>query len=82
MAQTLEDQWRIYRNACYPAGLPPLQETETRQAFFAGCLLVLEFSTTASQGLPDDQAYAFIMGLITEARTVCQLRIFEMKGRQ
>lgn len=81
---TLESQWQIYRDACYPAQNGPLplqQEIETRQAFFAGCLVVLKFATESSQNLPEEAAYKNIVSLITEAQTVCSQRIYEMKGR-
>jgi hypothetical protein len=82
---TLEDQWKIYRDACYPpqnGKLDALQETETRQAFFAGCLVVLQLATESSQDMPEEQAYRHIMGLIKEAQTVCSQRCYEMKGRK
>lgn len=84
MNGTLESQWKIYRDACYPAKngpLPPQQEIETRQAFFAGCLVVLKFAVESSANLPEEQAYKKIASLITEAQTVCLQRIDEMKGR-
>lgn len=81
---TLESQWQIYKNACYPAKngpLSPQQEIETRQAFFAGCLVVLKFATESSESLPEEQAYRNIVALITEAQTVCSQRVYEMKAR-
>lgn len=79
----LEDQWIIYRDACYPkhkGELSKHQETETRQAFFAGCLVVLEFATKTAQSLPEEQAYKQIMALINEAQTVCSQRVYQLKG--
>jgi hypothetical protein len=81
---TLESQWKVYRDACYPAkngALDPLQESETRQAFFAGCLTVLKFAVESSANLPEEQAYNNIVSLIREAQMVCSQRIYEMKGR-
>ena len=82
--KTLEEEWKQYRDACYPPAegkLPPLQESETRQAFFAGCLTGLVAVTNSAEGLSEDQAYKQIMGLLDEARAVCSERIYEMKGR-
>ena len=79
----LESQWRIYRDACYPpkAGkLDTRQESETRQAFYAGCIVALKFATESAQGMPEEQAYRYIIGLIQEAQSVCSDRIYEMKG--
>ncbi len=81
---TLENQWKVYRDACYPPGkitIDTVQESETRQAFFAGCLVVLKLAVESSDGLPEDQAYEKVCALITEAQKVCRQRIYEMKGR-
>jgi hypothetical protein len=81
---TLESQWQEYRDACYPTKngpLPQFQETETRQAFFAGCLVVLKFAVESSKNLSEEEAFKNIVSLITEAQTVCSQRIYEMKGR-
>lgn len=78
---TLESQWIIYRDACYPVGLPKNQEIETRQAFFSGCLVVLKFAVESSQAMPEDQAFGTIVGLISEAQMVCSMRVSEMKAR-
>ena len=82
--KTLESQWEIYRDACYPkknGKLDPVQEIETRQAFFAGCLVVLKFATESSQNLPEEQAYKHIVSLISEAQKACSNRVYEMKQR-
>lgn len=81
---TLEQQWIIYRDACYPkskGGPHPIQETETRQAYFAGCLTVLKFSVEAADKMTEEKAFRFIGDLIKEAQQVCEQRIYEMKGR-
>jgi len=81
---TLEQQWIIYRDAVYPksqGGPDPIQEIETRQAYFAGCLTVLKFAVEASSEMPEEQAFKFIGDLIKEAQQVCEQRIYEMKGR-
>lgn len=80
----LESQWITYRNACYPPSkikLNALQESETRQAFFAGCLVVLAFAVESSAKLEPEAAYQNICNLINEAQTVCRQRIYEIKGR-
>lgn len=82
--KTLEDQWRQYRDAVYPAKNWPLdkfQETETRQAYFAGCLTFMTFAMAASRDMSEGDAFRFIAGLQKEAETVCKQRIYEMKGR-
>lgn len=82
--KTLESQWTQYRDACYPpknGPLPQGQETELRQTFFAGCLVVLKFAVESSANLPEELAYQQIAALINEAQTTCDARVVEMKAR-
>lgn len=80
---TLEQEWRKYRDACYPphkGELDPVQEAETRSAYFAACLTVLKFAVEGAHQLPEDQAMGFIAGLIKEAQTVCAQRVYELRA--
>lgn len=78
----LEQQWKTYRNACYgPGPIPTLQESETRQAFYAGCLVVLKLAVESVAGLPADEANQQISAMIKDAQDVCRQRIYEMRGR-
>ena len=81
---TLEAQWVLYRNACYPPAnikLNPLQESEVRQAFYAGILLALKIAVESSVNLSDEAAFQNIKNLIDNAQSVCRERIYEIKGR-
>lgn len=81
---TLESQWEIYRDACYPpknGKLAPIQEIETRQAFFAGCLVVLKIASESSANLTEEQACKTIVSLINEAEEACLQHIHAMKCR-
>jgi len=81
---TLEDLWREYRDACYPpknGPLDKLQETETRQSFYAGCLIAIKVMIESSVNMTEEQAMQNINNLRNEAETVCRQRIYEMKGR-
>lgn len=81
---TLETLWCEYRDACYPpknGKLDKLQETETRQSFYAGCLIAIKVMIESSVGLTEEQAMQNINNLRNEAETVFRQRIFEMKGR-
>lgn len=82
--KTLEMQWQEYRDACYPASmgkLSPHQETETRQAFFAGCLVVLKLAVERADGLSEEDAYKSIGNLIREAQEVCRQQVYLGKQR-
>lgn len=82
--RTLEKRWIEYRDACYPPKNGPMnkiQETETRQAFFAGCLVVLKHAVESSADMPEEQAMTYIGNLIKEAQEVCSQRVYEMKER-
>lgn len=81
---TVEGLWREYRDACYPpknGKLDPLQETETRQAFYAGVLIAANTLVESSVHMTEEQAMRNIGTLIDEAQRVCRERIYEMKGR-
>lgn len=81
---TLETLWREYRDACYPAQngkLDAMQETETRQSFYAGCLIAIKVMLESSVGMTEESAMQNISNLRNEAETVCRQRIYEMKGR-
>lgn len=81
---TLEDLWREYRDACYPpkdGPLDKLQESEARQAFFAGCLIAVKVVMESSIEMTPEEAFRNISNLRNEAVTVCRQRIYEMKGK-
>lgn len=81
---TLEDLWREYRDACYPpknGAITKIQETETRQAFFAGCLIAVKVLIESSTEMTPEEAFRNISNLRNEAVTVCRQRIYEMKGK-
>jgi hypothetical protein len=81
---TVEGLWREYRDACYPpknGQLDTLQETETRQAFYAGMLITAKTLVESSVYMTEEQAARNIGTLIDEAQRVCRERIYEMKGR-
>ena len=80
--KTLEQQWIEYRDACYPGGLTnQTQHIETRQAFFAGALVVLKLAVERADGLSEEAAYKSIGDLIREAQEVCRQRQYAMKNR-
>ena len=81
---TLEEQWIQYRNACYPPKNGPiskLQETETRQAFFAGCLVAINVVADGIRNHAPVDAVKNIKALRAEADAVCRQRIYEMRER-
>lgn len=81
---TVEGLWREYRDACYPSKngkLDPLQETETRQAFYAGILIASKVLVESSANMTEEEAMRNIKTMIDETQAVCRARIYEMKGR-
>jgi hypothetical protein len=54
---TMTEEWRKYRDACYPQGASATQNRECHQAFFAGALCALK-ATEAICELPGDNALA------------------------
>lgn len=81
---TLEGLWREYRDACYPpknGNLDAQQEIETRQSFYAGCLIAIKVMLESSVGMTEEAVIQNISNLRNEAETVCRQRIYEMKQR-
>lgn len=81
---TVEGLWREYRDACYPpknGKLDALQETETRQAFYAGILTASKVLVESSANMTEEEAMRNIKTMIDETQAVCRARIYEMKGR-
>jgi hypothetical protein len=81
---TLEAQWLEYRDACYPAKngkLEAQQEIETRQSFYAGCLIAIKVMIESSVGMTEEAAMQNINNLRNEAEKTCRQRIYEMKAR-
>ena len=81
---TLEEEWRQYRDACYPPHqirLTALQESETRQAFFAGVLVALKVTTESATLLPEHLAQRNIENMNKEALTVCKQRSYYLKNQ-
>lgn len=79
---TLQDQFVIYRDACYPPAsgkLSEVQEAETHQAFFAGALTTLDLITKASEKMPEDEAAKFLSTLATEIMDATAKRIIKLK---
>lgn len=81
---TVEGLWREYRDACYPPAkmkLDALQESETRQAFYAGCLTAAKILVDSSQHMDEATALRNIKLFIDEATAVCKERTYELRGQ-
>lgn len=56
---TVKLWWANYRRHCYGDGpLNPVQEKETRQAYYSGMLDLLGLTVTMADQLPEDEAEA------------------------
>lgn len=78
--QTLNAQWLEYWKLCHPNGTEKVQETETHQAFFAGCLCAMN-SCVALAELSNEEAERELSKLIQEAEQTCAIRAGVMKAR-
>ena len=63
------------------ARISKLQETETRQAFFAGCLVAINVVADGIRNHAPVDAVKNIKALRAEADAVCKQRIYEIKER-
>ena len=68
--QSLNEEWRKYRDAIYPEGISGTQNRETHQAFFAGAFIMSQAMEIAAT-LPDAEAVKFIGRLMDESQQVC-----------
>ena len=59
--------WRSYRMNVLPARCSPVQETETKRAFYAGAFAALsELDATASTDIPEDQQVDRLQAMMLE----------------
>ena len=79
--KTLQDEWREYRDAVYPKGIPANQNLELHQAFFAGALVVLNLAIQRAGELSEEGAFKQIGNLIREAEQTCSQRAYTLKNR-
>lgn len=71
---TLQEQWKIYRDAVYRNGMTADQNREAHAAFFAGALTTLKLAIEDTSELAPEDAQKQILALITEAKATCQSR--------
>jgi len=69
--ESLQAEWKKYRDAIYPKDTSSIQNRETHQAFFAGAFIMTKAMEIAA-ALPEDDAIKFLVPLIGEAEQVCQ----------
>lgn len=79
---TVEELWKKYRDACYGKDLSRIQEVETRQAFYAGCLQACVIFMESAAHLDEKDAMANIARFMHEIEAVTRERMHEMKQRQ
>ncbi len=48
-------EWEIYKGTVYPKGCVPVQERETKQAFFAGAAIAYDFFIILSKDKKDKE---------------------------
>lgn len=77
--KTLQEEWKNYRDHCYPGGIPALQSQECHQAFFAGASVILGFLDDMGK-LPTKEAVAGLEKLCSEAASVLEARANVLKN--
>jgi hypothetical protein len=75
---TIQEQWRKYRDQCYPEGISGVQNAECHQAFFAGASIALGFMDDISK-LPTGEAVKQLHALCMEAAEVLEARANAIK---
>lgn len=72
--RTLNEEWKAYRDACYPQGCPGEQSKECHQAFMAGALVALNDMDQLAER-PDAEAVAELDKLYQEASQFAKARV-------
>ena len=70
--KSMEGEWELYRDACYPQGCNASQDTECRQSFFSGALSVLKLISTAAEHESEDEAVKILEAVVVEVSSECR----------
>lgn len=77
---TLNDDWKGYRDAVYPTGMPARQNLECHQAFMAGALCYSQ-QIDAIAALPEKEAMIALSKLKNEVWEINAARMHTLKAR-
>ena len=77
---TLTEDWRTYRDACYPKGMAARQNIECHQAFMAGALCYSQHIDRIA-ALPEKEAMAALAKLKNEVWEIQTARAHTVKSR-
>lgn len=78
--KTLQDNWKEYRDAVYPKGVPARQNLECHQAFMAGALCFNQAMDEVAK-LPEEQAMLALAKLKNEVWEINAARAHTAKAR-
>lgn len=80
--KTMQEEWKIFRDLCYPNGIEGEQNKQLHQAFFAGALSILgafdEIARTPDGTGEDVRAYD---KLRQEVMQICTMRVKSVEAR-
>ena len=65
---TIQTSWLSYKAGVLPAGASEVQIRETKQAFYAGSLLIFELLGTVAEKYTEEQGANILEGINQEAR--------------
>lgn len=75
-AYRVEEMWRVFADIVMPAGgdFSDIQRSETRKAFYAGCLSMLLFTrdVVGSPEVPEEQGVEVLERMLAECETFCR----------
>ena len=78
--KTMQDEWREYRDACYPDGLSAVQSRETHQAFMAGAL-VAGLAIASCSTVPEAEGRARVHAMMSDLIEFDNARSGSLRGR-
>lgn len=78
---TIAKLWQEYKLSCYPDGCSLVQENETKQAFFSGCLTMFHVMSKISDQENEDRSVEELESVRQEVLNYLQQRRVNLRSR-
>lgn len=78
---TLKEAWERYRYKCVPKDAGNIQLKETKMAFYAGFITMMEINKKITD-LPDEQAVEYLQTLDLELKDYIQERFLDAASKR
>lgn len=78
---TVKEAWESYRSKCVPKDAGNIQLKETKMAFYAGFITMMEINKKITD-LPDEQAIQHLQKLDSELNDYIQERLLDAASKR